>query len=394
MGVEVRPVGSRRERKLFLEYPWSVYRDTPQWIPPLRKNQQEMVGYAHNPFHDDAEVQTFLAWRDGQVCGRIAAILNHAHNRFQRDNRGFFGFFESIDDQAVATALLDAVRDWLKQRGIEEIRGPANPSLNHECGLLVDGFDLPPTFMMTYNPPYYARLIETYGFRKVQDLFAFYGTINQLPEIAERIGPIIAYAEERFEIVTRGLNVKKFRAEIEMFLEVYNRSMVEMWGFVPMSPGEIRTMAAAMRHLIIPELTVVAMIEGEPIGALFGLPDYNPRIKEIDGRLFPFGVFKLLNKRRPFRRLRVISANVLPEYQRWGVGLVLVKGLVPKLLSSNIQEVEFSWVAESNKLSRGSLEKGGARIEKTYRMYDFPGHELEPAPEPEKKARKSMKNRP
>jgi hypothetical protein len=356
---------------LFLEYPWEIYRNTPEWMPPLRQNQKEMVGYARNPFHDDAELQTFLAWRDGKVVGRIAAIVNHAHNRKYQEKRGFFGFFEAINDQAVATALFDVARAWLVQRGMTDMRGPVNPSLNHECGLLVEGFDKPPTFMMTYNPEYYVPLVESYGFQKAQDLYAFWGTLDMLPQVAKRLDPVIDIAEQRFGVKTRPLNTKRFRQEIEMFLDVYNRSMDGMWGFCPMSPAEIRHMAASLKYLIIPELCVVAEIEGQPIGALFGLPDYNPRIKAIDGKLLPFGFIKLLTNKANFKRLRVISANVLAEYQMWGVGLVLLKALVPKFLSTNLEEVEFSWVTESNRLSRGSLQKGGAKIEKTYRIYDL-----------------------
>ena len=170
----VQPVRSRGQRKQFLNYPWTLYRDDPNWIPPLRVDQKERVNYKQNPFYDNAEIETFLAYRDGQVCGRIAAIVNHAHIQCHKEQLGFFGFFESIDDQNVATALFDAARAWLAERDIHVMRGPANPSLNHECGLLVEGFDTPPYFMMTYNPPYYASLIENYGFQKAQDLLAFW----------------------------------------------------------------------------------------------------------------------------------------------------------------------------------------------------------------------------
>jgi GNAT superfamily N-acetyltransferase len=349
-----------------------LYRGDPNWIPPLRQTQKEMVGYAKSPFYEDAEVQTFLAYRKGEVVGRIAAILNHAHNRFQKELRGFFGFFESIDDQSVAHALLDAARAWLADRNIQDVRGPMNPCQNHECGLLVEGFHIPPTFMMTYNPPYYARLLETYGFGKAQDLLAYYGHIDMLPKLDKKLGFIAQESQERFNIKLRPLDKKRFRQDVELFLELYNHSMVLTWGFVPMSEAEIKHTAAAMKWLIIPELTVIAEVDGKPIGAVFGLPDYNPRIKAIDGRLFPFGIFKLLSRKQDFRRARVLAANVLPEYQHWGVGLVLLRELVPKVLGSGLQEVEFSWVMESNKLSRGSLEKGGALLEKRYRLYDFP----------------------
>ena len=296
MSVDIRPATSRRERKAFLELPWKLYRNDPNFIPPLRLNQKEMVGYTHSPFYDDADAQTFVAWRGGEPVGRVSAILNHAHNRFQKEQRGFFGFFESIDDQSVASGLLDAVRDWFAKRGITALRGPTNPSLNHECGLLVEGFHSPPTFMMTYNPPYYARLLENYGFRKAQDLYAFRGTVDMLDKLDKKLAFIAQESAVRFGVKIRPIEKARFRAEIEMFLNIYNESLQHTWGFVPISGPEIRHMSASLKHLILPDLALIAEVDGKPIGALFGLPDYNPRIREIDGRLFPFGIFKLLSR--------------------------------------------------------------------------------------------------
>src|SRR3569623_588264 len=173
--VVVKPVRSWFDRQRFVDFAWSLYRDDPNWMPPLRGNQRELLGFRRHPFYENADAQTFLAWRDGEVCGRIAAIINREHNRVFKENRGFFGFFESINDQMVANALLDAARGWLAARGISQIRGPSNPSMNYECGLLIEGFDSPPTFMMTYNPPYYSEHLEKYGFRKTHDLLAFIG---------------------------------------------------------------------------------------------------------------------------------------------------------------------------------------------------------------------------
>ncbi|HTU26908.1 MAG TPA: N-acetyltransferase [Pirellulales bacterium] len=368
----VKPVETRRERKAFLELPWQLYRDDPNWIPPLRLNQKELVGYAHHPFYDDAKGQTFLALSGGRAIGRIEAIENPVHNRFHQERRGFFGFFESIDNQQVASALFDAARNWLAARDIHQMRGPVNPSLNYECGLLVDGFQIPPTFMMTYNHPYYGRLIENYGFRKAQDLFAFWAPIDLIPRLDAKLLFVAQEAASRLSLEMRPMDKSRFRQEIEMFLDLYNQSLGGTWGFVPLSKREIDHMSASLKHLIIPELAMVASVAGKPIGAVFAIPDYNPRIKQIDGRLFPFGFLKLISKKRNFRRFRVISANVIPEYQRWGVGLVLLRSLIPKILESNFQDAEFSWVLESNHLSRRSLEKGGAVAEKTYRIYDYP----------------------
>ena len=380
METIVKPVESRTERKQFLTFPWQLYRTDPNWIPPLRQNQKALVGYAKHPFHEVADVQTFLAFADGEPCGRIAAILNHTHNKYHSERLGFWGFFESIDNQEVATKLFDAVRQWMAERDIHQLRGPCNPSLNYECGLLVEGFHSPHTFMMTYNPPYYQRLVESYGFRGAQDLFAYWAPVDMVYKLDKKLAFIASEAQERFGIKVRPIDKSRFEEEIVLFLDIYNQSLGGTWGFVPLTKHEIEHMSAEMKHLIIPELALFATVEDRPIGAVFGMPDYNPRIKQIDGRLFPFGFLKLINfsflkpinKYRPFKRFRAIATAVIPEYQKWGVGLVLLKSLIPKIFESGLKEAEFSWVLESNHLSRKSLEKGGAILEKTYRIYDYP----------------------
>jgi GNAT superfamily N-acetyltransferase len=337
----------------------------------LRGNQKELVGYARHPFYARNAVQTFLACRGREVCGRIAAILNRDHIERYREPRGFFGFFECRDDQQAAHALFDAVRQWFAAQDIPRLRGPTNPSLNYEAGLLIDGFDSPPTFMMTYNPPYYARLIEGYGFRKTQDLYAYLGHVEMLPKLAEKLRPIVEQLIERYHVRLRRLDPGQFQAQVEAFLSIYNRALVSTWGFVPMSRAEVRHLAQGLRHLIVPELAVGAEIGGELVGASFCLPDYNPRIRQIDGRLFPFGFIRLLRKKHLIKKVRVISTNVIPEYQRLGMGLLLMAALAPMAEKWGLQQAEFSWVLESNSLSRGSLEKGGATIAKTYRLYDL-----------------------
>ena len=366
----VKPVDSRRQQKQFIAFPWTLYAEDPNWIPPLLGEHKRLLGYRHHPFYDDAAVQTFLALRDGEVCGRLAAIVNHAHNRHANEKRGFFGFFESRDDQQVANALFDAAAAWLRQQGMTAIRGPVNPSLNYECGLLVEGFHSPPTFMMTYNPPYYGKLVEGWGLQKAQDLFAFWGHIDMVSKLDRKLWFIANEARERFNVKVRPINARKFRQEVEMFLRVFNESMVGSWGFSPLSAAEITALAAGLKHLISPELVLIAEVDGEPIGACLGLLDYNPRIKSIGGRLFPFGFLKLIRNKHALKKMRVISINVVPEYQRWGLGVVLLGGLIPPIQKWGMHEAEFSWVMESNTLSRGSLEKGGAKLDKTYRMYD------------------------
>ena len=368
--VMVRPVRTRREKKQFLQFPWELYRGDRNWIPPLRFDEEELVGYRPHPFHERNSVQTFLAFRGGSVCGRIAAILNEIHNDHHRERRGFFGFFECADDQQIAAGLLDAVREWLAERGVDQMRGPTNPSINYTLGTLVEGFDSPPTFMMTYNPPYYGRLMEACGLVKAQDFYAYCGYVDMLPRILEK-KPIYDQIVERCGARVRTLDRSRFRQDVETFLDIYSRSMAQHWSYCPLTQAEVQHLAKSLRWLIVPELTALAELDGKPVGAILGMLDYNPRIRAIGGRLFPFGFIRLLWNRRRIKRMRMVSTNVVPEYQLMGIALALVGAVLRQGLDWGLEEVEFSWVAESNALSRGSLEKGGAKRLKTYRVYDW-----------------------
>jgi len=369
--VVVRPVTTWRQRRQFLNFPWVLYREDPCWMPPLRIMQKELVGFARHPFYRRNRAQAFLAYRGKEVCGRIVAILNVGHNERYQERRGFFGFFECEDDQQAAAALFDAVREWFAGQDIHCLRGPTNPSLNYEVGLLIDGFDTPPAFLTTYNPPYYQGLVEGYGFRKAQDLYTYWGRREMLPEIRNRYLELAQQIIEHHKVHLRPLDRRHFRRDVHAFLEIYNRSLVDTWGFVPMSQGELREMARSLRFLIVPELTMGAEIDGQPIGAAFGLLDYNPRIKRIRGRLFPFGFIRLLRNKREIKKTRIVSTNVIPEFQRLGVGLALLHAMAEPGLEFGLEEVEFSWILESNTLSWRSLHRGGAHRVKTHRLYDL-----------------------
>jgi GNAT superfamily N-acetyltransferase len=370
--LEIQPVVSGRQRRAFLHLPWDLYKGDPNWIPPLRQNQKELVGFARHPFYDAAEGQAFLAVRDGRPVGRVLAILNKAHNRHYDARDGFFGFFESIDDADVTRGLFDAARAWVAERGMTTLRGPVNPSLNYEIGLLVEGFDSPPAIMMTYNPPHYMQLIEGAGFTKLKDAYAFWGHVDMLDTLDEKLDRLARDVVERFKVSMRRMDHRRFGEEVKEFLNIYNRSLVNTWGFVPFSDAEVQHLSKGLKHLLVPELTIVAEIDKKPIGVMLAIPDYNPRIKRIDGRLFPFGVFRLLYNRRAITKARVVSANVLPEFQQWGVGLALMAELEREIVKTSVQEAEFSWVLEDNHLSRRSLEHGGAIKQKTYRIYECP----------------------
>ena len=367
--VKLEIVDSRSRQQRFIRLPWRIYADDPCWVPPLIHSQQELLGFRPHPFYARSRARSFLAVRGGRDVGRITAIVNAGHIERYGEQRGFFGFFECDDDSAAARALFGAARDWLHAEGMTAIRGPANPSLNYECGLLIEGFDTPPFFMMTHARPWFGALVEANGFGKIEDLYAFWGATEMLDSLDQKLGVMVQGVQERFGVSVRPLDRRRFDAEVRMFLDIYNSSLGGTWGFVPLSDAEVRHMAASLKHLIVPELALVAEVDGKPIGAVFCLLDYNTRIKAINGRLFPFGFLKLLWNKRAIKRMRAISTNVIPEYQAWGVGLVLLAALVPRVREWGIEETEFSWVLESNHLSKRSLERGGALVTKKYRMY-------------------------
>jgi GNAT superfamily N-acetyltransferase len=368
--VEVTPVENRKDRKEFMELIWRLYKGDRYWIPPIRMNQEELVGFRKHPFYENNRCQAFLARRDGQVVGRIVGIINHGHNKRFEEKRGFFGFFEAIDDQQVANALFDAAGKYLKSQGMTDVRGPCNPSLNYETGTLVDGFDSSPTFMMTYNPPYHDKLIRGFGFEKTQDMYAYNGNVEMLHTIDPKINRTVEMVQERYNLQVRQVSRKNFGKEIMLFLKIYNASMQGTWGFVPLSDAEVKALGMSMKFLINPAATSVIEADGEPVAVGLGLPDFNPIIKKIDGKLFPFGWMRILLDRKKITKMRIMSANVTPEWQRWGLGLVLLNRMLPDVLAIGITDAEFSWVLESNHLSRGSLERAGLVPAKTYRLYD------------------------
>ena len=367
--ITIQPVETRSQQKRFICLPWRIYQNDPCWMPPLIMSQEELLGFRPHPFYERSKSRSFLVTRGGRDVGRITAIVNAGHIERYNEQRGFFGFFECDDDTAASRALFQAAGDWLHAQGMTSIRGPANPSLNYECGLLIEGFDTPPFFMMTHNRPWYPHLVEDAGFGKIEDMYAFWGAVSMLGTLDPKLTTMVAGVKERFGVTVRPLDRSRFAEEVRMFLQIYNESLGGTWGFVPLTEHEVDHMAASLKFLIAPELALVAEINGKPVGAVFCLLDYNPRIKAIDGRLFPVGFLRLLWNKKAIKRLRAISTNVIPEYQAWGIGLVLMEALAHRFITWGLEEVEFSWVLESNHLSKRTLERGGAIVTKKYRMY-------------------------
>jgi GNAT superfamily N-acetyltransferase len=368
---EVRTVGKNRaDQRRFMSLLWDLYRGDEDWVPPLRQHQKELVNFRYHPFYDRNRCESFIVLKDGKTVGRILALVNVGHNERFQEKRGFFGFYECIDDSQASKLLFDAACGYLRQQGMDDVRGPTNPSLNHDLGLLVDGFNSPPTFMMPYNPPYYERLIKEAGFTKSQDLYAYEGHVSMIANLDPKLAFVIEELKRRFNVKVRPFDPKRFDEEVKLFLDLYNRSLVATWGFVPLSQEEVKHQAKGLKHLLLPELTSIIEVDGKPIGAGLGLLDFNPVIKKIDGRLFPFGFIQLMLSKRKLKRVRLMSTNVLPEFQKWGFGLLALERMVADIKRLGIEQGEFSWVLESNHLSRASLERGGLERSKTYRLYD------------------------
>ena len=368
--ITVRAATSWRDRRRFQRLPWTIYADDPNWVPPILSQERLLLGWGRHPFFNHAEMVTFLAERDGKVAGRIAVFVNDIHNAKYDEKRGFFGFFECVDDLAVARALFDAGRAWLLRRGMTDWRGPVNPSLNYTCGLLIDGFSSPPVFLMTYNPAYYAALIEAFGFAKTQDMYAYEMDVALLAKLVDRYKPAVMSSLEGDDFVVRRFDRKHFAAEIRTFLEIYNRALDGTWGFTPLQQGEVTHIAKEMGQIIAPEFAAFAIVDRVAVGAVLALLDYNQIIRKLNGRLLPFGIFRILWGRKRINVARAMAVTMVPEYQQSGLGIVLLDRLVESAKPWGLKGWEFSWVLESNEASRGSLKKAGTKLTKTYRIYD------------------------
>ena len=357
----------RADLRAFIELPYRLYRDDPLWIPPLRRDVAHMLD-KHHPFHQHAEVELFLARNDaGQVVGRIAAVKNDAHLAQHHDGAGFFGFFESERQPAVAAALFSTVSAWLAARGLGVMRGPASFSVNEECGLLVKGFDSSPVVMMPYNPPWYADLIEGAGFKKSKDLIAYHHEANGVPERLARVAGRLA---ERHQIKIRPLDLKQFKAEVARVRMLYNAAWDANWGNIPMTDAEFDDLAKQLKPVVVPELVLFAEVRGELAGFALALPDLNVALRHMNGRLFPLGWAFGLWYGRKIDAARILTLGVLPKYRLTGAAELLYMALYKNATARGITHGEASWILEDNLLMRQAIENFGGDPYKTYRLYD------------------------
>lgn len=369
--LTVRPVRSPADERRFIDFIYTHYRDSDQWVPPLRMERRKLIDTRKNPFYRHAERELFLAERAGRVVGRIGAIVNRNHNLHHNDRVGFFGFFESIDDQEVAAALVEAARGYLRGRGMDAMRGPANPSVNDEYGLLVEGFDRPPAVMMPYNPPYYAALLEGCGLRKEKDLYAYLGntrTTLALPKIV-RANEVF---KKRSGLTYRSLAMKDFPAEIERIKQVYNRAWQGNWGEVPMTDEEFDALAGDLKPVVRPELVVIAeTAEGAIAGFGLALPDINIALKDNRNGGLLRGLWYLFSRRSRIDLSRILVLGVLPEYRRTGAAGVLFYELAARAHQLGYYRGEASWILEDNVMMIRAAEAMLAERCKTYRIFQM-----------------------
>jgi GNAT superfamily N-acetyltransferase len=371
--VVVRPVRTAADLKKFIALPYRLHRGDPCWVPPLRMDLRTMLSRTKNPFFQHAEAEYFLAEAAANgrptVVGRIAAIHNRAHNDFQNDTAGFFGFFETVNDQAVTNALFDAAAGWLKPRGLTIMRGPASFSTNDECGLLVDGFDTPPTLLNPHNPRYYVDLVERAGFTKAKDLYQYQTTNPAMPERLMRAAHLLA---ERQRITLRKLDMKHFDEEVERIKRLYNAAWEKNWGFVPMSDPEIDHLAKQLKPVVVPDLVVFAEREGQVIGFAAALPDLNVALKRNpSGRLFP-GIVKILWAARKIARIRILLLGLLKEYRNTGADALMYHWIWEKGYALGHRWAEAGWILEDNPAMNNALVRMGFTSYKTLRFYDRP----------------------
>ncbi len=366
--VEVRPAGSGDAMRAFIRLPWSLYRGDPNWVPPLLSDVRKAFDPDRHPFHRHSEVQPFIALRRGRPVGRICAVLNRRHVAFHDEPVGFFGYFESVESAAVSRALFDAAGRWLRGRGMEVMRGPANFSSNEEWGALVEGFDRPPVIMMPYNPPYHLDLLEEYGFREAKTLVAYWLDDPEPPEHLKRASRIV---RERYGVRVRSLRMDEFDREIERVRRLYNVAWEKNWGFVPMTDAEFDFLADELRPVVEPELVTMAEgPDGELVGFTVAVPDFNRAIVHANGRLFPFGLLRMLWHARAISQMRVLTLGIHPDWRRKGVDALLYLELFRGGRAHGIETGEFSWMLEENEEIRRPMERIGAEVYKRYRLYD------------------------
>lgn len=364
--TRVQSVVGRRDLKRFIEYPFEKYRDDPVWVPPLLISEWEKFDPKRNPFFHHARIDLYLALRDGRVVGRIAAIDDDNHNRAHGDNLLFFGFFEA-EDEEVALQLYATVEGRARQLGRELLRGPANPTMNDGSGFQIDAFDTAAYVMMPQNPPEYPAFTEAAGFEKAMDLYAWQVDLVNGP--SERLGRLAERVRRREQPSIRSADMKKLDREARILKQVYNGAWEQNWGFVKYTDAEFDHLVDELKLILEPDLALFLEIDGQIAAIAIAIPDVNQVLRRMNGRLLPWGIFKLLNRKKLINRGRLPILGVMPEYRNRGLELVLIDEIARRGSAKGYVEGECSWVLESNSAMNRGIEAAGLELYKTYRLY-------------------------
>ncbi|MCI0532310.1 MAG: N-acetyltransferase [candidate division Zixibacteria bacterium] len=370
--MRIKAVENKSDLKRFILFLYRHYKSDPYWVPPLISERNRFFDPLKNPFFQHARVKYFLAEDGSKITGRIAAIVNFTHNQYHNDKVGFFGHFECIDDYEVACELFDAAKQFLKANGMEVMRGPANFSTNDDAGFLLQGYNSRPVIMMPYNPEYYNEFCETYGMTKAMDLNAYYMDKESAPP--GRMNAIAERIKSKENVVVRKLDVKNLPREVGIIKQIYNSAWSKNWGFIPMSEAEIDFLVADLKKILDPDIAYLAFVDGKPAGFSLALPDINPVLQKLKGRLFPLGWLKYLwyaDVKGLIDGVRVITLGVLPEFQKKGIEVVFMVDTFNEGTKKGYNWGEFSWILEDNYLMSKPLESMGARLYKVYRMYEM-----------------------
>jgi GNAT superfamily N-acetyltransferase len=369
--ISVKQVETKAELAAFIDFPHILYEGDKNYVPELHIAQRDVLTPGKHPFHDHSFIQCFLAYEDGKIKGRIAAILNNNHNKFVNKKDGFFGFLDLYNDEQVAEKLINEAKNWLISKGLNTMIGPVNPTTNDPSGLLVEGFGSAPVAMMTYNKPYYLDLLTANSFTKKIDLLAY-----DLPTqtVDKRTIQLKEALRKRFEdrnIVVRNINLKDFANEVEKILSVYNSAWKANTGFVPMTDDEFKYLAKDLKMILDKDFCLLAEKEGKVIGFALAIPDINQiQIKIKKGRLFPFGIFKLLLGIKKINYVRVIALGVNEEFRKVGVEAYFYSEIIQKAIDKKITGGEASWILENNEMMNKGLLNLKANAYKRYRIFE------------------------
>ncbi|MFP4081693.1 MAG: hypothetical protein ACLFVG_02935 [Candidatus Aminicenantes bacterium] len=366
--IRIEQVKTKKDLKKFIHFPWKVYRDDPYWVPPLISDIKEKLDKEKNPFFEHAEMHLYLAYRNSQMRGRIAAILDENHNKVQDEKVVFYGLYESFNDLKTAASLLDKAAQWGRERGMEVLRGPVNLSMNDECAFLLEGFDSPPVIMMPYNPPYYIELMEKCGMSKAKDLYAYY--MHKDHETAAKVNKIAERAKKEIKVKLRTVDMKNLGDEAKKILYVYNHAWEKNWGFVPWTEKEMDHMVQKLKQFADPRLVILAEHNSRPVGFAFGLPNYNEVIKRMNGRMTPLAVMKFLIYRNKIKGMRAVVFGVIREYRLTGLSYILYSELERNALEAGYEWGETSWQLEDNQAINKFVESLGGKVYKKYRIFE------------------------